>query len=443
MWRTAMVGALSVVLFGVGGVGLFTLARPSGQSTFPVSGRSAPDVAGNPVILSGTLQQAIASLQVELRSAPADWSSWATLGLAYVQEGRVTADPRYYPKAQGALRRSLQLHPIGNFAVDTGEGALAAARHRFAEALRWGERARSVNPYNGNVYGVIGDAQVELGRYRRAFSTFQHMVDIQPDLSAYARVSYARELLGNVPGAVAAMKLALSAAGTPEDRAFAASQLGDLFFNSGRPGRAAGWYREAVQFAPEYFPPQAGLAKVAWAEGRQDQAIARYRSVVERYPLPEYAIALGDLYAQRGDGGDARRQYALVRVEERLFRAAGVNVDLELALFDADHGRPGAALRTARSEWRRRRSVLVADALAWALYQNHRYADAERYSRLALKLGYRNALLRFHAGMIELALGRGAAARADLRMALRINPHFSILYSPMAARMLGRPRSGA
>ena len=125
-------------------------------------------------------------------------------------------------------------------------------------------------------------------------------------------------------------------------------------------------------------------------------------------------------------------------MEERLFRAAGVNVDLELALFDSDHGRAAAALRTARAEWGRRHSILVADALAWALYQNHRYAEAERYSAFALRLRYRNALLRFHAGMIELALGHHAAAEGDLREAVGINPHFSIRYAPVVVRLLAR-----
>ena len=33
----------------------------------------------------------------------------ASLGLAYVQEARITADPSYYPKAEGVLRRSIAL----------------------------------------------------------------------------------------------------------------------------------------------------------------------------------------------------------------------------------------------------------------------------------------------------------------------------------------------
>jgi tetratricopeptide (TPR) repeat protein len=435
---TLGVVVLAIALFVAGGLGLFrtvggTPAQDAGTGVAPSSGLS-----DSPLIMNGTVQQAVASLQGRLRAAPGDWRSWAILGMAYVQEARVIADPRYYPKAQGALHRSLSLHRRGNFEAFTGQGALALARHDFAAALRWGRKAMAVNPYNANVFGVIGDAQIELGRYESAFRTLQQMVDLRPDLSSYARASYARELQGDVPGAVHDMRLALRAAGTPDDQAFTCYYLGELAFNSGHVARALRWYRRGAALAPEYYPPQAGIAKVEWAEGRLTSAIRDYRSLVARYPLPEYAIALGDLYAVTGQTAAARKQYDLVRAEERLFEAARVNVDLELALFDADHGRPRKALAAARAEWARRHSVVVADALAWALHQNGLDREALRYVRLSHRVGYRNALFRFHQGMIEMSLGLADPARRHLRSALSINPHFSILYARAAERVLSR-----
>src|SRR5207244_7480029 len=138
--------------------------------------------------------------------------------------------------------------------------------------------------------------------------------------------------------AIRAMRMALAASGTPEDAAWASYQLGELFWNSGRPGAAARAYHSAIRLDASFIPPHAGLAKVAWAQGDVSKAIRSYRWVTVRYPLPEYVIALGDLYRSTGDERDAARTYALVHVEERLFRAAGVNVDLELSLLDADHG---------------------------------------------------------------------------------------------------------
>ena len=432
--KIGVAAVLGVLLFVAGGIGVLR----GGFSAGPSGERRAPDTAAllRPVSAGDSLSQAIASFQERLRVVPGDWRGFANLGLAYVQQARVTADPSYYPKAQGVLERSLRLHVDANFEATVGMGALALARHDFSGALGWGERARALNPYNGNVYGVIGDAQVELGQYRDAFATFQTMVDTRPDLASYARVSYARELKGDVRGAVAAMRAAARAAGTPQDAAWASYQLGELYFASGRPALAEAAYRRGAELAPDYVPPRAGRAKVAWAERRVHRAIRGYTWVVERFPSPEYVIALGDLYAESGRLRLAERQYALVRAEERLFRANGVNVDLELAVFDADHGRPVDALAAARAEWGRRHSINVADALAWALYANGRYREAAPYARRALSLGTRNALFMFHAGMIQLRVGHRGAARELLSDALATNPHFSILWGSVARRTL-------
>jgi tetratricopeptide (TPR) repeat protein len=430
--KIGLAAVLGMLLFTVGGIGLFRI-RVDGQQQSGVLQGSALLSAAIP---SGSLEQTIANLQQRLRTLTSDWRSYASLGLSYVSQARVTADPSFYPKAQGVLERSLELNSRDNYQALVGMGALALARHDFAGALKWGQKARAVNPYNGNVYGVIGDAQVELGRYRDAFATFQRMVDTRPDLASYARVSYARELKGDVRGALAAMRAAARAAGTPQDAAWVSYQLGELYFASGRPALAEAAYRRGVELAPEYVPPRAGLAKVAWADGRVHRAIRGYAWVVERFPSPEYVIALGDLYAQSGRPRPAELQYALVRAEERLFRANGVNVDLELAVFDADHGRPVEALAAARAEWGRRHSINVADALAWALYANGRYREAVPYARRALSLGTRNALFMFHAGMIQLRVGHRGAARELLSDALATNPHFSILWGSVARRTL-------
>ena len=228
------------------------------------------------------------------------------------------------------------------------------------------------------------------------------------------------------------MRGAEAFAGTPADRAWAAYQLGELYFNDGRLDEAAAQYRRGTKLAPEYVPPQAGLAKVAWARGDVRDAIERFTEVTLRYPSPEYVIALGDLYEAAGEPDLAQEQFDLVATIRRLLTANGVNVDLELALFEADHGDAAGALATARAEWERRHSIHVADALAWALHANGRDREAARYATRALSLGTRNALFLFHAGMIRLGLGDREAARVLLERAVDTNPSFSIAYAPVA-----------
>jgi tetratricopeptide (TPR) repeat protein len=431
--RATVTVVVAACLLLVGGVGLFRgggddpSARPAGT---PSSSGLLLPAAG-----TGTLESSIAALQDRLRELPEDWRGYASLGLAYVAQARVAADPSYYPRAEEVLRRSLRINGRDNVDAVLGLGALALARHDFEAALELGRRAEALGP-SADAYGVIGDALLELGRHDEAFEAFQAMVDTRPGLASYARVSYARELLGDVSGAIEAMRLAFDAAGSPADAAWAAQQLGELSWGTGDVREAAAWYERGTDLDPSFVPNHAGLAKVAWARGDSDLAIERYAEVVARYPAAEHLIALGDLYATTGRPELAERQYAVVRATAELANANGVNVDLELALFDADHGDPRSALVAAEAEWERRTSVHVADAYAWALYANGRFEAAAALSERALELGGRDATFLFHAGMIRAELGDAAAARALLGEALDRNPHFSILLVGTAERTL-------
>jgi len=439
MGKAAAVTAMAVALL-IAGAAVFV--RGTGVAVDPAARHTSSSALLLPTANAGSLDGEIASLQQRLREIPDDWRGFAQLGLAYVAQARVTADPSWYPKAEGVLRRSLRLQPDENVDGALGIGALDLARHDFAAALREGRRASDLNPYSADAYGVIGDALLELGRYDRAFEAFQTMVDTRPDLASYARVAYARELVGDVPGAERAMRMAFDAAGTPSDSAWTAYQLGELAFGSGDVGSARAWYARGLDLDPAYVPNLAGLAKVAWARGDDQLAIARFTEVVARYPSAEFVAALADLYRATGKPALADRQEAVVAAMHDLATANGVNVDLELALFDADHGDPEGALAAARAEWARRQSVHVADAYAWALYANGRYERASTFAERALALGTRSALFLFHAGMIRLELGDEVGARRYLSDAVATNPNFSILHAADAARVLATLETG-
>jgi len=304
-------------------------------------------------------------------------------------------------------------------------------------ALAWALQARAVNQYNASAFGVMGDALVELGRYGEAFAALQRMMDLRPDVSSYARASYAWELRGDGADATKALQLALDAASTPSDAAFATYYLGELSWNEGRVAEASRFYRQAVERDADFVPGYQGLAKVEAAAGRLPSAISMYENVVDRLPLPQYVIELADLYGLAGEQRRASQEYALVRAQEEIFRANGVNMDVETALFDADHGvELQSGLAAARREYARRKSVFVADALAWSLYANGRPELALPYAEQALRLGTKNALFYFHKGMIERALGRRGEARRDFEQALSINSYFSFHWASRARWLL-------
>jgi tetratricopeptide (TPR) repeat protein len=379
----------------------------------------------------------VAGLQQELRSHPRDAHAWGLLGLAYQQRAREVADPSYYPKSEGALRRALRLSP-NDLVATSGLASLALSRHRFREALGLARRVHALSPGTAQTYGLLGDARLELGRYRTAFADFDRLARLKPSLAAYSRVSYARELLGRPGEAVAAMREALDAAtGEPEPTAWTRVQLGKLYWSTGRLAAAARQYRSALAVFPGYVHALDALAQVEGARGHFGRAIALERRAVAETPLPQFVGYLGDLYTAVGRPALARRQYALVDVIGRLFVANGVKTDLETALFRADHGvrlRETLALaRLARSE---RPSIEGDDVLAWTLERNGRCREALRYSRHALRLGTKDALKLFHRGTIERCLGRTSEGNAFLRRALALNPHFSLRWAPVARRAL-------
>jgi tetratricopeptide (TPR) repeat protein len=384
---------------------------------------------------AGDTKALVAGLQAELRVDPGNVKAYETLGLAYQQRARETGDPSYYPKAEGVLRRALALQPDDLIAT-AGLGQLALARHRFREALQLGRRARRISPTTGGVYGVIGDAQLELGRYPQAFRAFDRFAAIKPGVASYARVSYARELLGHVPAAEQAMRAAVDASiGEQEAGAWTRSQLGLLYLSTGRARLAARTIHAALELFPNYYLALDAMAQAQASLGHLRTAIEFEQSAVERIPLPQYVGFLGDLYHVTGQTAKAKQEYALISVIERVLAANGVKNDIDVALFDVDHGiRLSHALALARRGYVDRPSIFGDDVLGWALARNGHCTAALHYSERSLRLGTHDALKLFHRGWIAVCLGRRTEAGEYYARALALNPRFSVLWAPVARK---------
>jgi tetratricopeptide (TPR) repeat protein len=353
------------------------------------------------------------------RAAGAD--AYAARGDALLQKVRETGDPLNYVAAERAFRRALAEDPK-NAAALAGMGSLANGRHDFATGLEYGRRARAAAPDIVRFYGVEVDALVELGRYGAAERTLQKMVDLRPNLASYARVSYMRELHGDLDGAVEAMRLAVSAGGAaPENVAYVQTLLGNLELHRGHTVAAEHSYRQALARFPRYPAAKAGLARVAASRGGLGSAIRRYRSLVAVLPLPEYVLALGEAEVAAGRTAAAQRDFSLLRIERRLFARSGVNLDLELSQFEADHGNPQRAVAFARRAWAAAPSVRSADALGWALTRDGKPEAGLDFAAKALRLGSQDPLFLYHAGMSADAAGRDHLARRYLTGALAAN----------------------
>jgi tetratricopeptide (TPR) repeat protein len=431
--RILIVGLAAMLLTGVGAV--FGLQRgPAPDADVQASGAIAPASQAR----ADQLAAGIARAQDHLRTVPGDYAAWATLGAEYVERARVTADPTYYPKAEGALRRSLRLRPAGNSAALVGLGTLANARHEFAAAQDMARRALRTDPYSADAYGVLADAQTQLGNATSATDAVQHMLDLRPGLAAYARASYDLELQGRLRAASNLMRRALTDAVDPADIAFCRYQIGELAWRTGRLGDAAAEYAAGRTADPGYLPLLAGQGRVAAARGQTGVALADYDQLTARYPSPAYLMEYANLLRATGQPARADQELALAAAALRLFKANGGTDDLGAAQLAIAQGHPKRAVAAAKREWSRRHFADVADTLSWALHQSGADAKAISYALRAEKLGARNPGYLFHLGMIELSLGRHADARRDLRAALALNPHFAPLDAPAAQAALKR-----
>ena len=425
--------SLAAVLVMSGAVGLVPDESPGSDDVVGASDAAALAQAG-----AGDLGRTVELLQDHLREQPQDARSWATLGLAYVEQARVTADPTYYPRAEGALGRSVELQPDDNSLALAGQAALAAARHDFAGALRLSRASLAINPYEVGALSVRVDALTELGRYDAAMAALAQADRRRPSMQVFARYSYAEELHGHTARAVVLLQRALDGASSPADRAYLLSLLADLERRDGRLAQAGAHLREALRLDPGHVPALVSAARLAVARGDVDGAVRRWLGVVEVAPFPGHLLELGELYEATGRPAQAADQYRVLEATMQLLRDSGVSTDLEIARYLADHGNPRTALAAARSAWEQAPSIWSADALAWALHVVGRDREALARSRSATRLGTPDAMLWVHRGSIEAALGRDAAASAHLRAGLGDDPGLNVWQADRARALLRR-----
>ncbi len=414
---------------------LAVLGLVNRSASMPLSGDSASTGLTGQTIPRDT-ESLIASLQTALKEDPADTTGYALLGDAYYQRARETGDPTYYSRAEESFNAALRRDP-NDLGATIGKGTLALARHDFEAGLGLAQRARRLAPDLVRPYTLLADAQIELGRYGPAARSLERMATRKPTLATYSRISYYRELDGDLAGAVEAMRLAVSAGGgNAEGTAYVQSLLGGLLLDRGRYGAAERAYRQALTVEPAYPAAEAGLARLDAGRGRFAPAIRRYQQLVQRIPLPEYAVGLAETEQAAGRVAPARRDYALVEAQARLLRVNGVNADVDLALFEANHGDRSQALELGRQAWAATPSVRSADAYSWALYKAGRIGPARRFSDRAMRLGSRDPYFLYHAGMIARRAGETDAARRLLGRLVAQSPRFNPLYGPHARHAL-------
>ena len=379
-------------------------------------------------------KSAIEDLLAKLRTNPNDQKSRLLLAQAYMQEGRVTGNHPYYDGAAVELLEQVLRADPENFEALCCKASLSLTQHHFAQGLGLAEQAQQLNPNSGFVYGLLTDAHVELGHYDEAVKMADKMNALRPDLPAYARVSYLREIYGDMPGAIQAMEMAVKAGYIGlEQTEWTRVALAHLHEVSGDTTKARQYYQMALYARPGYAYALAGLGRMAAARRDYPRAIDLYQQA--RITVRDYAFAdeLTDLYRQNNQPDEANKMakesidmLADAAQDADSNEQLGHYADRELAYAYLKTNELDKALEHAKIEYERRPdNIDVNETMAWTLYKLGQYPEAQKYMQVARRTGSKNPVLLCRAGLILTKMGKTAEGQALIESSLKTAPYLN------------------
>lgn len=435
-----LTGSLILLVTFTNSCGLFSPAKADSTfvSELPKAIPIAADEAAN--------NEAIHFYENKVKNDPEDFSANNKLAGLYLQKLRETGNSQFLELAIRAAHASLDSVPeVRN---SGGLAALALsefASHEFDAARDHAIRLTELEPTKSYTQGILGDALVELGDYERAETAYKKITLLDGGANYNSETRFARlaQLKGDNAGAekhfATALSLALdqSASAQRETVAWIRWQLGETAFSVGEYEQAEKHFRDSLTTFPDYYRAVASLGKTLVAKGDLNGAIENYEKAVRLLPDPLFVAALGDLYKLAGRDGDAKNQYELIEQIGRLSRINGALYNRQLAIFYADHDmKSEESYDLATKEYKSRKDIYGADALAWTALKAGKLAEASAAMKDALRLDTQDAKLFYHAGMIEKALKNDAKAADFLQKALKLNPSFDALQAEKARAAL-------
>lgn len=350
------------------------------------------------------IQRLYVAQQQALRKDPQVAEPYLKLAQIFINEARITGEHgHYYPAALEVIKKGLAQPDSDKdlrFRMLSTRASVELSQHDFPSALATAQEAVQLNPYNAQIYGALVDANVELGDYEAAVAMADKMVGIRPDLRSYSRVSYLREIHGDVDGAIEAMKMAV-AAGYPgqEATSWARLTLGELYETYGYPKEAKMQYELALVEREDYPFAMAKLAKMKANEG--DLAGAEKQLLEAAAIIPEvgFYTDLADIYKQRGEQEKLEKTLAEVQVMLQDDVDSGHRMDMEYAFLYLElYESPKQALVYAQQEYDRRPENIDVNRLLARIYTE--LGDQQLADQHKVKAGKTNSQ---HPDLLALA----------------------------------------
>jgi tetratricopeptide (TPR) repeat protein len=348
------------------------------------------------------------------------------LATAYIQKMRETANPDYLTRA-AAIVDTVINNDGGNYEALRLRSQIELERHNFAIVATVSKALIKIAPDDPYNWATLGDALMEMGQYEPAADAYQKMMSLRPDLASYNRASNYRFVMGDLDGAIAIMKQAISSGSrSPENVAWCLVDLSNIYFKTGKLDVAEQGYNAALKVFPQYHAAYYGLGRVHAAQGKYAAAIQELKQAQAAVPMVEYLAALEDTYLAAGQPQEAKMQQKLIDAVDKLERANNQAANRTLAVIYADHNRQlPRALELAQAELKFRQDIYTYDALAWVLHKNNQNEEAWAAAEKAIRLNTPEPQFYYHAAMIAKALGHTEDATKYSAKALAINPLFT------------------
>jgi tetratricopeptide (TPR) repeat protein len=408
---------LAVVVVGIAATGGSLLLRA--RSARPVS----PMPRYTPAQM---LDSNIAFYERVARRDPTGGMALGQLALFYMRRARATGDYQDVLRSESAARKSLGNRGAHNTRARQALAASLLSEHRFGDALGVAQDLAGRDASSAAFRASVGEIQMELGHYDDARASFASVAGNTSDLSVAPRLARWLELEGHPDSAYRLMNASLLAVVDRRDvpaeqKAWFWLRLGDLQLRRGRIGEAAIDYQNGLAAHPDDYRLLTATAKLEGARHEWRKAIDFGERAVAVSFDPATLGVMSDAWAALGDSAKAN-EYA--HAMEIAVSKQATAYHREWSLFLLNHGlRVPEVLAKTREELRTRQDIYGYDALAWALHASGRDGEARDAMRHALALGTQDAMLFYHAAIIDRALGKRDMAAAALERARTLNPY--------------------
>ena len=328
------------------------------------------------LIRVGKAKQAEGILKDVLRTTPGYVPAIRMLAQVYLMTGNIAG-------AQSMVEEARRLKGQGVLA-DQIQGGVYAAGKNFDGSISSFKRAYEASPSDVQPMLALVRSYLRAGKTREALSFVNSVVEASPDNNQARLLQGQLEALSGSKEKAASIfrKIIETDPKNPEGYL----QLANLMLYDKRLADADKAVSEGLAAIPNDFALRATKAAILVYQEKFDEAIALYEGLLKERPGADIVVNnLASLLSEnRQDKESLKRAYELA---SRL-------KDSDLPMF--------------------------MDTVGWASYKVGKYQEAAPFLEAAVNQRPDMALLRYHAGMNQLALGNKDAARKELQKSLEL-----------------------